>query len=376
MFSRKRLPHVWVLLVLTMLVGQTHLAAEGTADMKYGTPDFKSVSSLAFGPDNVLFVGDSRGAAIFAIDVNDKTKSSGTEQVNVDHIDEKIAGMLGTTAKEIVIHDLAVHPASNNIYLSISRGRGMDSIPVILRVTREGKIEEVSLENVRYSKATLNAVPAADAKDRRGRSLRTDSITDIAFSDGYLYVAGLSNEEFASTLRRFPFPFTDKTSASSLEIFHVAHGRYETNAPVRTFMPYKVGDQAHILAAYTCTPLVAFPVSDLEDGAHVKGKTVSELGSGNRPLDMISFEKEGKEYILVANSNRQVMRINPDDFSDAKGLTDPLKERYTTAGVGYVSLPLVGVLQLDNLDANNIVVLQRNASDGSLNLRSRPNRRL
>jgi hypothetical protein len=31
-----------------------------------------------------------------------------------------------------------------------------------------------------------------------------------------------------------------------------------------------------LLAAYTCTPLVQFPISDLKAGAKLKGKTLAE----------------------------------------------------------------------------------------------------
>src|SRR5438093_1479455 len=83
---------------------------------------------------------------------------------------------------------------------------------------------------------------------------------DMAYVDGTLYVAGMSNEEFSSNLRRFPFPFGDEMSHNSLEIFHVSHGVYETAAPINTFVPYGDG---RILASYTCTPLVTFSIGDL-----------------------------------------------------------------------------------------------------------------
>ena len=50
-----------------------------------------------------------------------------------------------------------------------------------------------------------------------------------------------------------------------------------------------------MLAAYTCTPLVKLPVSELKAGAHVKGTTIAELGNRNRPLDMIVYQKDGKD---------------------------------------------------------------------------------
>jgi len=70
----------------------------------------------------------------------------------------------------------------------------------------------------------------------RGRSLRSQAITDLVYHDGKLFIAGLCNEEFSSTLRVTPFPLQDDESATSLEIYHTAHQRYETNAQIRTFL--------------------------------------------------------------------------------------------------------------------------------------------
>ena len=79
---------------------------------------------------------------------------------------------------------------------------------------------------------------------------------NLQFVDGRLFVAGLSNEEFASKLRAISFPFTGADPGASVEIYHGAHGQFETRAPVRTFVPFNVNGEAHLMAAYTCTPLV------------------------------------------------------------------------------------------------------------------------
>ena len=48
-------------------------AAEFTASLKPGKADLKSAGALAFGPEGILFVGDTAGAAIFALDTQDRT---------------------------------------------------------------------------------------------------------------------------------------------------------------------------------------------------------------------------------------------------------------------------------------------------------------
>ncbi|MEM7587755.1 MAG: hypothetical protein AAF560_30485 [Acidobacteriota bacterium] len=334
-------------------------------------PTLESAGQLTFGPDNVLFVADSRGTAIYALDLADTDKPSDEALPGISDVDEKVAGLLGTTPREVLIQDIATHPKSKNVYLSVSRGRGDDAAPAIVRVNGKGELSLVELEGVSYTKAMVTNVPAEDAKDRRGRPLRAMAITDIAYSDGHLYVAGLSNEEFASNLRKIPYPFTGEMSATSVEIYHGAHGEFETHAPINTLIPYDFEGEAHLLAAYTCTPLVTFPLDKLEDGKHLKGKTVAELGFGNRPLDMISFTKEGKPYILVLNSSRGGMKIDPKDIEKAEALvTDEGITRDTpSAGVPYVTLPMGGVLRADNFDDKHLVVLRRDLNSGGLQLR-------
>lgn len=367
--------YTWITMILLgviVLASWTVLLPSPKASLEFGNPEIQTLGALAFGADNLLFAGDSDAASIIAFDVKDNQAAEDNSPVNVQQIDQKIAALLGTTTDAIRINDMAVHPVSQQIYLSITRGQGDTALPVMLRINKAGEIEDVSLEDIHFSKTSISNAPAKDAKDRRGRSLRTNTITDIAFANGHVYVAGLSNEEFASNFRQLSFPFDDEMKASSLEIFHVAHGQYETHAPIRTFMPYEVEDKLQILAAYTCTPLVAFPIEGLKDGSHVKGKTVAELGAGNSPLDIVSFEKEDKRYILVANNNRTLMLIDSNDLDGAKSLTEPLEKSFGTAGVGYTALPMGGVLQLAMLNEDHFLILKRQSDDGSLQLRSYP----
>jgi hypothetical protein len=226
----------------------------------------------------------------------------------------------------------------------------------------------VNLKSIPYSVVSLNNAPAEDAKDQRGRSLRVWAISDMGYADGKLFVSGLSNQEFSSTFRSIPFPFNDKQEQASLEIYHAAHGRYETYAPIKTFTITELKGKKYLLASYTCTPLVLFPLEDLKPGTHVKGRTVAEMGAGNSPLDMITMKTDKGTYLLMANSARPVMRVKYDAIEAYDGsLTEQIKESYGTAGVSFVNLPEVNVLQLDKLDDGQVVLLQRTAT-GDLNL--------
>ncbi len=334
-------------------------AADLTAGMQKGTPDLKSAGPATFAPQGILLVGDTQGATIFAIATGDKPGGSPSQPLKVEKIDEKIASLLGTTPKGILINDMAVNPETGNTFLTVSRGTGPDAKPVIIRVESNGKLGEFALKDVLFSKAAIPNAPT-----EKGRQ---DVTTDLQFTDGQVIVAGLSNEEFASQLRVLPFPFATVDKGTSVEIFHGAHGKLETQAPIRTLAVFDIAGKPNVLAAYTCTPLVKFPLSDLKPGAKVKGTTVAELGNRNRPLDMIVYKKDGKDYLLMANSARGVMKVNVEMIDKTEGISKPING---TAGLPYDTIAdLKGVMQLDKLDKDHALVLVLSDS-GSLNLQS------
>ncbi|MGH7462115.1 MAG: hypothetical protein ACREMA_13980 [Longimicrobiales bacterium] len=349
--------------VLAVVVALAAWVLPDPSRMLVGAPDVKSLGVMTFGPGNTLFIGDSEAGSILAIEVQESAGAGGA--IELEGIDQKIAQVLGTTPQDIVIGDLAVHPVSKNVYVTVTRGRGAEARPVLLRVTRNAAnpIEEVSLDKVRYSVAPIPNAPAANPAARRNP--RTYTVTDLAFADGQLYVAGLSNEEFSSAFRRMSYPFGKTMETTTLEIYHVSHGRNETNAPVMTFLPQRISGKQYILAAYTCTPLVAFEVETLKNGQHVFGRTVAELGAGNQPLDMVSFERDGKNVIVIANSRHPLMLVDAATVAGAPALKSPSKDE----GIARTPLAQPGIRQLADLDANHVVVIQT-GKDGGLDLRS------
>ena len=334
------------------------VTADLTESLKAGKADLKSAGALAFGPDGVLFVGDSIGGAIFALDTQDRATSQATA-VEVLALADKIAAMLGTTADQIQVNDVAVNPASRKTYVSVSRGLGPAAAAVIVRIDPAGKLEALSLDNIRHASVVLpNPVNASTGG--RGGNPRLQAITDLAFVDGRVFVAGLSNEEFSSTLRGIPFPFTQADKGTNVEIWHASHNRFETNSPIRTFLPYKVNNEQTILASYTCTPLVKVPVSSLTAGSKVMGTTIAEFGAGNTPLDMIAYTKEGKSFILMSNTNRGVMKFSAEGLDKFEPITNRVPDK---AGVPYETVAaLTGVVQMDQFDSQRAVVVTRAGS--------------
>jgi len=343
------------------------------AGLTTGKAPLKSAGPLAFGPDGILFVGDSAGAAIVAIDTRDNKAARSAAPIDVKGINEKVAALLGTSKDQILINDIKVNPISKNVYLSVSRGKGPDATPVVLRLDGSGKMSELSLDSVDYAAASIPNPPAAKpgtqskATYATNANPRLDTVTQIAYVNGSVVVAGLSNEEFSSNLRTIPFPFKSDVQSSNIEIYHGSHGRYETQAPVRTFVPYTIKNKQYIVAAYTCTPLVVIPMSDLKGGTKVKGNTIAELGAHNRPIDMIAYKKDNHDYILMANSARGVMKVSADHLETYKPITTPSD----IAGVPYqIVSGLTGVTRLTSLDDSKALILTE--SNGAMYLRSVP----
>ena len=350
-------------LILAVAAAHRSLAPMPVAAADAG-PQLTSIGPLAFGPEGVLFAADAQSATIYALDLGDKAAGGTAGAQSVAAIDQKIAALLGTEAKEIIVTDMAVHPRTKNAYISVMRGQGTDSKPALLRVDGAGKIDVVSFDGVKHTKVTLPNAPNAGTNPQRDP--RRQAITDMAFTDGRLYVAGLSNEEFASKLRAVKYPFGTADNGTSVEIFHGNHGQFETRSPVFAFVPYNIDNTPHLIAGYLCTPLVKFPVASLQSGTKVVGTTIAELGNRNRPIDMIVYKKDGREYLLMSNTARGVMKIPTAGFATATPITQPVSAE--TSGIGYETIAAMkGIEQLDLLDASRTVVLAR-AGSGALNL--------
>jgi hypothetical protein len=279
----------------------------------------ESAETLAFGPPGILFVGDSQAGAVVALDTGDREPSRGIPGLSIQGIDQKAAALLGTRPSEIRFHDIKVNPLSKNVYLAVSRGRGPDAVPVILRVDSNGTLSALDLASLSSTLVDLPGLPASPVGRRR--TSRALVITDLQYSAGQVVVAGLSNEDFSSTLRVVPYPFGAADRGSSIEIYHTSHFAYETNSPVRTMVPYSHGGEQFLLAAYTCTPLVKLRMSELKDGARITGETLAELGRHSSPIDMILYQRGGQDFLLVANTLHGVQRLSLSGFDGFEAVT-------------------------------------------------------
>ena len=334
-----------------------------------GAADVQSISRLEAGPGNILFVADWKAARVHAIELAPAPhKAAGN--FNILDLESLLSHQLG--GARITVQDMAVRPGTDEVYVAVSAGKART--PALFAVTSDGKARRVDLKAAKSSSVPLRDAPSGSGSFWHETPERSFTVTDMKWRDGELFVAGLSNQEFSSTLRRIRYPFGAQQSVSSVEIFHGGHNLMETRAPVRAMSFTKLGGKPYLVAAYTCTPLVLIPLDALQDGAHVRGKTVAELGYGNTPADMISYTMKvnGKteEYMMLVNFNRvsNVIPVSELEAANARPGIEKVVPFGQIAGLQVQQAPLAGALRIDNLDDQSFVLVRRRLETDALQL--------
>jgi hypothetical protein len=158
---------------------------------------------------------------------------------------------------------------------------------------------------------------------------------DLKFHAGEVFVAGVSNQESSSTLRRIPYPFTGAASETRLEIYHLAHGIYETRAPIRAMQFATIDGEDTLIAAYACSPLVTIPVSELKHDAKVRGKTIGDMGNG-QPVSMVAYRDGDGDKLFITNLSRGPFLVLPHELwpVDGRRLTVLMEPGRIKRGLG------------------------------------------
>ena len=319
---------VGLVLAGSFLGAEASQAAPLKSPMPLLAGPLRSAGAMTFGPGVVLFVGDIMGSAVhaFALRGTDLTPQTGVLLGNfhnfegatlVQGLDLRLAALLGTTYDNVVINDMVVHQPTQQIFLSVERGRGADVMPAIVKVNR-GRLELLKLDGIPHSKVSIPDEPNETAR-LEFEPQQVYAITDVKYYNDEIFVTGISNHRFASTLYRIPYPFNGQKATTTVEIWHPVHGEFETRAPIVRQLILDVGGEPYLFGVYGCTPLVRFPLAALKDGAHVRGDTIGELGYGSNPVDMLTFNSpfDHKDYLLVTIDVRGGMQIGVAELGTA-----------------------------------------------------------
>ncbi|MBI1830259.1 MAG: hypothetical protein HYR84_02275 [Planctomycetes bacterium] len=286
------------------------LASLAQADQ--GNPNLKSIDAIAFGPNGLLIIGS--GTQVVTVDADDMKATNWTKN-EVANITEVLAGKLGLSTKDIEVRRLTVNPASRKAYVAVRNLKVKQDI--ILTVDGAGSVAEFSLENVKFTRYPLAVGTSAVTR-----------LTDVTWAGGKIVAATQAGDTFGSRVFAITPAAKDAKAVSfSTETYHVGHGKWETKAPIICIMPYEEDGQAGVVGSFTCTPIVRYPLQDVESKNKVKGVSVVELGTGNTPRSMFAYDKNGKRYILVnAARNNKKTAFGTSGYWAAKVDFDLLKE--------------------------------------------------
>lgn len=367
----KRPATTFFLVAAAMAAAVSLQAAALLESPQTGDPGIKGISSISFGKDGLLLVADQTNASIVAIQTKDTGPVVKLAKPVAD-IASLIAGGLGAKAEDITVADMAVNPASGKVYLAVQRKP--DNGSLILVVDSAGKVSPFDASGLQWSKVTLPG----------GSSSKVTKVTDVAFDGERIFATGSCNEEFASRIFTIPVPVKNGGTAGvfSAETYHVAHGKWETKAPIQSFIPYNAKDGHYVVGAFACTPVAKFKVDDLQSGAQVKGVSMVELGSGNRPLDLFDYtDKSGKEWLVVHTQRFKQNLFGPSKFWGSRVSMDYIngaqdkanekaarrneKEAKGPEGIEIVEA-LFGAVQVDKLSNTEAMVLRD--TEGKLSL--------
>ena len=372
--------------VLSLMVVTAAQANDAKLDLKFA-------GALEFSDKGTLFVGDNYNGAIYSFDMTADGAPAMVKPVTITDIDTKIADVLGVGTSAIEINDMAAHPVSGEIYISVSRVGSYASRPVLLKVTQDKQVELLDLATYSFKKQALSHYPDQTTTFRPRGTMGPPSARDIAKGDiklsslaimdmvyhkNELFVSGVAYDDFLSTLRRISVPFDNTQSSANVQMYHIAHDQYETRAPIRAMAIHEIDGKDQLVAAYTCSPIVLVPLDKIVDGAKIAANTLGDMGNG-QPIDMISYKLNGKDTLFVTNNSRSPQVIPLAGLNGAKAVTDKDFERGGKMDImpimpfGPMGKPVMfeGVsLHMDKLSDKFFVSITRDSYTGSLNLDS------
>ena len=150
------------------------------------TSNLESVTALEISPDGQLFIADSFGGMLHAIDLSGQT-SAESQHFNVRDLDRRIAESLGVPRHDVQISDLVVHPRSFESIVGVNYTGAEAPLGLVMSVSATG---ELSLLDTSASETLPIPAPHTDGVVFwKTTDARLRSVTDLDYSDGRLYVA-------------------------------------------------------------------------------------------------------------------------------------------------------------------------------------------
>jgi len=364
-----------------------------------------SANVLAF-VGNDLIIGDSLAGTLWSVAVTPQSDLSKLTTVNYFGLKRKITKLLGSTSWRVM--DAQLHPVTKEPFIAIHvkctpesdlvvgaadseddredemmamGAPGSPYRPIIVAVGANGT---VYLPQVRK----LNSYSGLDPVDTRKlshygqRSLRWLAIAEIVYFNNSLLVSGMSNSGNAtSVIYTVPYPFPNTCSVAGvtrLEMYHPTHVMMERNIPVRamTVVNNPANNQPVIVSSYVCMPITLFNLNDVKNGAYVTGKTIGDIGYGNTPVDVLSFQAADSStgamtnYVIMTSENKGAYVFSVSQLLSAPAVAQGVASNFLPVGItnSAFPVPMSGIVKLMDFNSGYLISLRRELQTGELSL--------
>ena len=262
-------------------------AAGGIAAV--AAPQASPVQLLAikFDAEGTLYAVDTKNNEIAAYGLADKKGKA--LPIQMPDLGAQLAKALGAAAEDVLVNDIAVHPTSFAVYLSVSKKGTPES-----RLFRIAADKKLALQEVAIAEGKKAAVKLPDGTQP----------FDLAITPKNVILSCSGRDRtFSSELHRVPLPLAEgKLAKAQTELYHASHKAWETRAPLVAMTGFTMGGKEYIVGATKCTPVVRIPVDEIGDKAKVKTTTLLELGGGNSPISMMVYGQGPAQTLLLTHT--------------------------------------------------------------------------
>src|SRR5215471_5209610 len=129
----------------------------GTA-VNVSAAEIKSISRLAAGPDNVLFVADWKTARVHAINLPRVAQKPAGAAFNILDLEALLSKQVG--GAKITVEDMVVRPGTAEVYVAVSYSAA--KTPALIVVTSDHKARRVDLKAATSTSIVLRDAPTSN----------------------------------------------------------------------------------------------------------------------------------------------------------------------------------------------------------------------
>jgi hypothetical protein len=120
--------------------------------------DIKSISRLAAGPENVLFVADWKEARVHAITLPAAAQRPAGAAFNILDLDGVLTKQVG--GAKVTVEDMVVRPGTAEVYIAVSHGAA--KTPALIVMTSDQRARRVDLKAAKSTSIALRDAPAGN----------------------------------------------------------------------------------------------------------------------------------------------------------------------------------------------------------------------